>query len=188
VPSDEQALPGLEHLAPSDISDSVASGGASRRREVDNLLQPTEETVALFWSKVVHSPTCWFWVGAISAPDGYGRLNFQRDGRQRTVLAHRFAVELEYGPLGAGVVCEHRCNEPLCVRVDRKHLIRSTQSENMRYAVALGRLSGSTLLDGQGRTRYERSLAIREALADGYDETRLRAARLDAGSDQETLF
>ncbi|MET3642757.1 hypothetical protein ABIC73_004360 [Prescottella equi] len=72
--------------------------------------------------------------------------------------------------------------------MDPKHLIQSTQSENMRYAVALGRLSGSTLLDGQGCTRYERSLAIREALSNGYPETRLMAARLDVGRNQDTLF
>ncbi|WP_430336169.1 HNH endonuclease [Rhodococcus sp. ACT016] len=159
-----------------------------RRREFDHTLAPTADTIAAFWSKVVRSPTCWYWTGAISAPDGYGRLNFQRDGRQRTVLAHRFAIELEFGPLGDGVVCEHRCHEPLCVRVDPAHLIRSTQSENIRYAVALGRHAGAALLDGQGRTRYERSLAIREALSGGYDETRLLTAKLDAGRDQDTLF
>ncbi|WP_238774494.1 HNH endonuclease [Prescottella equi] len=168
--------------------DAPASVRPSRVRVVDNTLQPSAENVASFWSKVVKSPTCWYWVGAISAPDGYGRFNFQRDNRQRTMLAHRFSVELVHGPLGDGVVCEHKCNEPLCVRVGHAHLVKSTHSENVRYAIALGRLSGHTFLDGQGRSRYQRSLDIRDALRDGYDEVALLRAKTDPGPDQGILF
>ena len=159
-----------------------------RVRVVDNSLRPSKTNIAAFWSKVVKSPTCWYWVGAISAPDGYGRFNFQRENRQRTMLAHRFSVELVHGPLAPDVVCEHKCNEPLCVRVGPEHLVESTHSENVRYAIALGRLSGHALLDGQGRSRYERSLAIREALRDGYDAEALLRAKTDPGQWQHTLF
>lgn len=41
-------------------------------------------------------------------------FNYQRNNTQRTVLAHRFAVELVHGLLDDSVVCEHKCNEPLC--------------------------------------------------------------------------
>ena len=159
-----------------------------RVRVVDNSLRPSKANIAAFWSKVVKSPTCWYWVGAISAPDGYGRFNFQRENRQRTMLAHRFSVELVHGPLATDVVCEHKCNEPLCVRVGPAHLVESTHSENVRYAIALGRLSGHALLDGQGRTRYERSLAVREALQYGYDAEALLRAKTDPGTSQQTLF
>ncbi|UYF97178.1 HNH endonuclease (plasmid) [Rhodococcus aetherivorans] len=159
-----------------------------RGRVVDNSLRPSKANVAAFWSKVVKSPTCWYWVGAISAPDGYGRFNFQRENRQRTMLAHRFSVELVHGPLDPQVVCEHKCNEALCVRVGSGHLVESTHSENVRYAIALGRLSGHTLLDRQGRSRYERSLAIRAALRDGYDEDALFHAKTNPGDWQGTLF
>lgn len=161
---------------------------ARRVRVVDHSLRPSKTNVAAFWSKVVKSPTCWYWIGAISAPDGYGRFNFQRKNRQRTMLAHRFSVELVYGPLAPDVVCEHKCNEPLCVRVGPEHLVESTHSENVRYAIALGRLSGHSLLDGQGRSRYERSLAIRDALRGGYDEDALLHAKIDPGEWQATLF
>lgn len=80
---------------------------ARRVRVVDTSLRPSKANIAAFWSKVVKSPTCWYWVGAISAPDGYGRFNFQRENRQRTMLAHRFSVELVHGPLAPDVVCEH---------------------------------------------------------------------------------
>lgn len=159
-----------------------------RVRVVDNSLRPSKANIAAFWSKVVKSPTCWYWVGAISAPDGYGRFNFQRENRQRTMLAHRFSVELVHGPLTPDVVCEHKCNEPLCVRVGSGHLVESTHSENVRYAIAQGRLSGHALLDGQGRSRYERSLAIREALRTGYDEDALFHAKTNPGDWQGTLF
>ncbi|WP_231923012.1 hypothetical protein [Rhodococcus coprophilus] len=35
-------------------------------------------------------------------------------------------------------MCEHKCNEPLCVRVRSGHLVQSTHSENVRYAIAMG--------------------------------------------------
>ena len=181
-------------LWPEEESDGPDSGsvdvpaGVRRRRSVDASLTPNARAIALFWSKVVKSPTCWYWTGAISAPDGYGRFNYQRDNRQRTVLAHRFAVELVHGPMDDGVVCEHKCNEPLCVRVHAKHLVQSTYSENVRFAIALGRLSGHTLLDGSGRSRVDRSLAIREALRYGYNEEAILRAKTDPGPDQATLF
>lgn len=87
-----------------------------------------------------------------------------------------------------GVVCEHKCNEPLCVRVAADHLVQSTYSENVRFAIALGRLSGHTLLDGNGRSRVDRSLAIREALRYGYNDEAVLRAKTDPGPDQGILF
>ena len=34
-------------------------------------------------------------------------FNYQRNNRQRTVLAHRFSMELVHGILDEDVVCEH---------------------------------------------------------------------------------
>ncbi|MBP2214701.1 hypothetical protein JOJ87_005113 [Rhodococcus ruber] len=183
-PSLDIGFPDLDVECVADVSEERSR----RARVVDNSLRPSKVNIAAFWSKVVKSPTCWYWVGAISAPDGYGRFNFQRENRQRTMLAHRFSVELAHGPLAPDVVCEHKCNERLCVRVGSGHLVESTHSENVRYAIALGRLSGHTLLDGQGRSRYERSLAIREALRGGYDEDALLYAKIDPGEWQDILF
>lgn len=82
--------------------------------------------------------------------------------------AHRFALLLAYGDDTDGTVAEHRCNEPLCVRVDQEHVIISTQSANLRYAVSLGR-AGAHRAPTNGQTRVQRSLAVRAALADGWD-------------------
>lgn len=43
-----------------------------RVRVVDNSLRPSKANIAAFWSKVIKSPTCWYWIGAISAPTGTG--------------------------------------------------------------------------------------------------------------------
>lgn len=99
---------------------------------------------------------------------GYGGISFRRDGVSRTMSVHRFALLLAYGDDVADTVAEHRCNEPLCVRVDQEHVITSTQSANLRYAVSLGR-AGSHRAPTGGRTRAERSLAVRDAIAGGWD-------------------
>jgi len=73
-----------------------------------------------------------------------------------------------HGDVGRGVVAEHRCNEPLCVRVDGGHVVRSTQTANLAYAVACGR-AGAHRLDTGGVTRVQRSRAVRAAVAGGWD-------------------
>ena len=72
------------------------------------------------------------------------------------------------GELGDRVVAEHRCNEPLCVRVDPGHVVASTQSANLRYAVACGR-TGAIRNPDQHTNRHARSVAVRDALASGWD-------------------
>ncbi len=63
------------------------------------------------------------------------------------------------------------------MRVHPDHLHAGTQSTNLRYAVALGRCRGSFPGNGDPRGRHARALAIRSALADGYDPLRLAVAR-----------
>jgi hypothetical protein len=161
-------LPGLEGLLPLQVS---AEGSFSRRRRpIDPNLRPGAETVAAFWQQVVCTPDCWYWTGAISKPDGYGRIGWESQGRQRVVSTHRFALELAHGPLSDGAVGEHKCNEPLCVRV------------------APGRLHGNIPLRADARSRYERSVDIRAALQNGYDPQRLEAAKRGDDPTAPPLF
>lgn len=151
----------------------------------------TAKTEARFWTKVVKTPTCWLWRSAVSHPDGYGRFTFTDGGTPRTLSAHRFALLLAYGDLGDGIVGEHDCDETLCVRVDDGHLKRGTQSTNLAHAVATGRHIGPTPAGGDPRGRYGRAVAIRDALRDGYDADRLRAALAGYSLDAQappTLF
>ena len=140
---------------------------AQRSRPYDSTLPPTESAIAAFDSRVVRAPGngCHIWTGAIS--DGYGRISWRRGGVSRTEYAHRFAL-LVAGELTDGAIGEHRCNEPLCVRVDPGHLIASTQSANLLYAVACGR-TGIIRNATQRHDRHARSLAVREAVAGGWD-------------------
>ncbi|QXU56350.1 hypothetical protein KXC42_24445 (plasmid) [Rhodococcus sp. LW-XY12] len=156
---DDIPLPGMDY-APR------AQPFPLRSRPYDPDLAPTDAAIAAFASRVVKAPGngCWIWTGAVS--DGYGRISWRSAGVSRTEYAHRFAL-LIAGQLREGVIGEHRCNEPLCVRVDPGHLIASTQSANLLYAVACGR-TGIIRNPAERRDRHARSVAVRDAVAGGW--------------------
>lgn len=138
---------------------------------------PPVDTITRFWAKVIPTPDCWWWTGAVSYPDGYGRISWTQHGQRRTLSAHRFALLLHAGTLEHHTFGEHHCNETLCVRVDPTHLHPGTQSANLRYAVSLGRHRGCLPTNTDPRGRHGRAHAIRAALTGGYDPHRLAAAR-----------
>src|SRR3954465_536019 len=76
---------------------------------------------------------CHEWTGATSGSFNYGVLNV--DGRN--TRAHRYAWEQAHGPLRPGDCVLHRCDNPLCVRVD--HLFLGDRLINNRDAIAKGR-------------------------------------------------
>lgn len=67
---------------------------------------------------------CWLWTGARNG-SGYGRIQVAR----RRHLAHRVMYELANGPIPSGLVLDHLCRTPLCVRPD--HLEAVSQRENL---------------------------------------------------------
>lgn len=158
----EVALPGME----------IRRVEVSTRRDavVDPSLPIDARAIAAFESKVIRSPGCWIWVGAVSAPDGYGRFTWQRSGRRRTMSAHRFAMEMHAGGFGmrSVPVCEHVCNEPLCVRVGAGHVVAGNQAANLAHAVSTGRHNGDQVTVDSAR-RVERSLRVRAAVKEGWD-------------------
>ncbi|MFI8592576.1 hypothetical protein [Dietzia maris] len=161
----EVPLPGLELIAPA----PAPSGAVRRSRPYSSTLPPTQAAINAFWTRVIKAPGdgCWFHIAAISGVDGYTRLTWRSGGVSRTESGHRFALLLA-GQLADDVVAEHRCNEPLCVRVDPGHVVASTQSANLRYAVVCGR-TGAIRNPDQHTNRHARSLAVRDALASGWD-------------------
>lgn len=145
----------------------------------DSSLRPDEKAIRRFWSNVVRGPgsACWLWVGPISTPDGYGRFSWQVGGHRRTVSAHRFALMIATGKeIPQGLVGEHFCCEPLCVRAGSYHVRLTTQAENISWAVDRGRHAGSSPGSGSAG-RALRSQLVRDAVRDGWDEDALRAAR-----------
>lgn len=180
----EVPLPGFESLgATQDVSVRKPS------RPYSATLKPTQSAIDQFWSRVVEAPGdgCWILVSAISGVDGYTRLSWRSGGVSRTESGHRFAL-LIAGQLREGVVGEHRCNEPLCVRVHPAHLIASNQAANLRYAVACGR-AGDRRTQPLQPDRRARSLAVREAVRRGWNVQAYAAASGQSMPlDQPTLF
>ena len=81
---------------------------------------------------------CWEWTRERNWK-GYGVM---RSGKQFR-LAHRFAYEFAVGPIPAGMMVCHRCDNPACVRPG--HLFLGTARDNYQDSKRKGRnLHGET--------------------------------------------
>jgi hypothetical protein len=67
---------------------------------------------------------CWQWLGTITE-DGYGTFR----SRGRLFMAHRWCYEFLRAPVPEGLVLDHLCRTPSCVRPD--HLEPVTNRENI---------------------------------------------------------
>lgn len=155
-----------------------------------------------FWRRVVKGPgarDCWIWTGAI-ADDAYGRF-WLGDGK--VVRPHRLVYELVTGtPLGPTDIIEHAvCDNPICVRFTGAavagvpggdHLLKSNQGANLARMGQRRRGGGDPF---QYRFRstdraslYARSLRLRDAVKDGWDEQRIRDALALPEDQQPPLF
>jgi len=76
------------------------------------------------FSRVDKSGECWLWTGAKNN-HGYGSIF--ANGKQS--LVHRVSYEMAKGPIPAGMVIDHTCHEPACLKPD--HLRAATQKQNM---------------------------------------------------------
>lgn len=129
-----------------------------------------------FWAKVIKTPACWWWMGAV-ADDGYGRFTVEG----AAVRPHRWHLEAVEGRLGE-LYALHGCDETLCVRLGPDHVYAGTQAQNQADMARRGRAAGPHH-SGVGDTRgaVGRARAVQAALRDGYDAARLAEA-LSAGS------
>lgn len=133
---------------------------------------------------------CDIWTGAIGG-DGYGRLYLTRGGVGVCVRPHRYALALSYGGVNSGVLGLHECDNLVCVKVSDDaqvmHVVAGTQSDNMARMGRMRRGGGRYVMrrgDGR-RERRARSVALRNAVRDGWDAAAVEAALL---GDQPTLW
>lgn len=95
-----------------------------------------------FWAKVDKSGECWLWTAG--KDKGYGRFGVRAG---LTVQAHRWAYEQVYGPVPAGKVLDHSCEQKSCVRPD--HCVPMTIGQNLawRYVQQMHCTKGHSLAD-----------------------------------------
>lgn len=84
-------------------------------------------TEAKFWARVNKTMGCWEWTGGRT--DGYGVMYVGKEGKRRIYKkAHRISYELNVGVIPPGMVIDHLCRNPACVRPE--HLEPVTIREN----------------------------------------------------------
>ncbi len=97
-----------------------------------------ENVAARFWARVDRTDPngCWEWTGRRMSGGRtlpYGQTTY----RSRPIGAHVLAWILTHGPIPAGMVVRHTCNNPPCCRTD--HLCLGSHAENSADMVAAGR-------------------------------------------------
>lgn len=112
-----------------------------------------ESIVKRFWSKVdrsAGSTACWPWIGG-KKPKGYGNFCLERRGQSynKTVIAHRFAYELTFGPIAPGLLACHTCDNPSCC--NPSHIFIGDNRTNMQDAVSKGRKDFSEMARKAGQ-------------------------------------
>ena len=91
--------------------------------------------VTRLWSRVIADPhsECWVWIGYRDA-FGYGQIGI---GGRKLEFTHRLAWQLANGPIPAGLLVLHTCDNPPCVRPS--HLFLGTHADNTADMMAKGR-------------------------------------------------
>jgi hypothetical protein len=110
-----------------------------------------------FWAKVRKTSGCWIWT-AHCLPQGYGQFALTCN---KPVKAHRFAYEVTYGAIPAGLMVCHRCDNPSCVRP--KHLFLGTAKDNTHDSIRKSRAYVGQSGPSAHKHRYPKGERCRQA-------------------------
>lgn len=110
------------------------SGGCTSGRPLPNLTDADRARFESFVDRSGGPDSCHLWTGARNWK-GYGR--FKANGR--ALKAHRVALAIAGVELAPGQLALHSCDRPLCVNA--AHLRAGSHRENMRDAIARGRIA-----------------------------------------------
>lgn len=111
-----------------------------------------------FWEKVPDQPgdDCWEWRSA--KLKGYGVFGLVReDGKLIQVSAHIYSYRHAVGPVPAGLLVCHACDNPGCV--NPSHLFLGTNADNMADARRKGRRPSQYRPGGHCKRGHPRSAA-----------------------------
>lgn len=138
-----------QHETPGRLKRGLCEKHYQRLRSYGRTSSPRDLTLEQrFWSKVkVAGPDeCWEWISPEVHKFGYGDFRIYVNQKGQHNLAHRYVLELAGVDIKDKVVM-HKCDNPPCV--NPAHLEVGTQSDNMRDALAKGRMNMTGLLIGQ---------------------------------------
>lgn len=109
-------------------SDGLCSMHRERRRRHGTLTNPSRPNLqSRFWAKVEKTETCWNWIGAKNDM-GYGQIR----AAGKALYAHRMSFEWERGGLAPGVLIDHICHNPSCIRPTHlRTASKKTNAENL---------------------------------------------------------
>lgn len=91
----------------------------------------------LLSDRVDVSADCWLWTAGLN-DSGYGRITV--DGIRRR--AHCVSFELAQGPIPDGLVVDHKCHNPACVRPEHLHAVTPKQNIENRAGANINSKSG----------------------------------------------